>query len=250
MDKSQLHVTGTMGVHSIHESVVYKRVHEEGFHFLTIKYVGETTGLWLALPYVGLYYTGTDYSVDSPVIKNFALVDPNQKTISGTMQDRSIHETVQYTMTQIPLPHFLTINYVEETTGVWLHIPYIGLYFEDTEYSVESPVIDNYELVNPDQEWVEGVMGSESITVDVVYTLESLPLPHFLTIKYVDVDSGWWLSLPYVGVYWEGSDYAVESPEIEGYTLVDPDQETVSGRMGNHSIHEEVAYESIEAIKH
>ncbi len=71
----------------------------------------------------------------------------------------------------------LTINYVDEE-GNKLAESYTAKVTEGTKYSVDSPVIvtddknyeNDYKLVNSEDENVSGIMPSEDLVIDVVYT--------------------------------------------------------------------------------
>ncbi|MBQ2517834.1 MAG: MucBP domain-containing protein [Clostridia bacterium] len=129
--------------------------------------------------------------------------------------------------------HTLTINYVDEN-GTALDTPYVGTFEEGAEYEIVSPEIRDYTCRTP---VVSGVMGSEDITVNVVYTLDVVPT-HTLTVNYVD-EQGAELAVSYTGSFEEGAEYSVESPVIAGYTCGTP---VVNGVMGAEDVTVNVVY--------
>ncbi len=131
--------------------------------------------------------------------------------------------------------HMLVINYVDEN-GTRLAPSYIENYAEGAEYSVTSPVVEGYTAA---QAVVSGVMGTEDVTIDVVYTAEApQPVYHTLTINYIDGE-GNIVAPAFTGTYAEGEAYSVASPTVEGYT---PNMAVVEGVMGEGDVTLAVVY--------
>ena len=131
--------------------------------------------------------------------------------------------------------HTLTINYVD-TAGTVLEAPYVGEYEEGETYSVASPSIREYET---EMTLVEGVMGTEDVTINVVYTpVTEEPVYHTLTVSYVYED-GSAAAPAYSASVAEGEAYSVESPVVEGYTASVP---VVEGVMGTEDVVVTVTY--------
>ena len=115
----------------------------------------------------------------------------------------------------------LTVRYwYEQVDGRTAAPTFTGLYKEGEKYRVKSPSIAGWSV---DIKVVQGVMGTEDIVVDVVYTRN----PYHLTIHYVDL-FGNTMAPDYTDILYAGEDYYVESPVIEGYKTQTP---LVSGTM-------------------
>ena len=64
----------------------------------------------------------------------------------------------------------LTINYyLEDSNGNMIHEPYIAQQVVGSTYEVESPEIENFQLVNRDQATISGTLEQDT-TVAVYYT--------------------------------------------------------------------------------
>lgn len=141
------------------------------------------------------------------------------------MPKKDLYVTGKY----IPNDYQLTIHYYKENAEESLaedkavELPY------GSEYHYQSPVIPGYrteDLV------VSGKMDRpEDRVVDVYYT----PTDNQLTIYYIlkDQDGAEEIrtDLTFSRTYETDQEYHEKSPEIPGYTLMDPEQKTVSGTM-------------------
>lgn len=134
----------------------------------------------------------------------------------------------------------LTIHYVY-SNGSTAADDYIGRYYYNGSYSVESPSVTGY---TPDTATVSGVMGTSDTEKTVTYRIDT----HKVTVNYVYAD-GSTAAPAGGGSYTYGSKYSIESPSIDGYK---PDKETVSGTMGTSDVTEKVVYtaQSYELLIH
>ena len=168
-----------IGTANVEIKAVFELIPSET-HTLTIYYVFED-GSQAADPYTAELAEGEDYFVASPVIEGYVA---SQSAVSGTMDTEDITVTVVYSENLAEV-HILQIDYVYEDYSdnaggegwtsrktlrrIQAAESYIGEYEEGEAYSVDSPEIDGYV---PDQATVSGIMGTEDITVTVVYTAQ------------------------------------------------------------------------------
>ena len=140
---------------------------EDPSYNLTINYLEENTNRVLATKYgPAKLKQGASYSVPSPSITNYELVNASQATVAGTMPGNDHTINVYYRTVNFNL----TINYLEENTNKVLAAKYgPTLKKKGTAYSVPSPSITNYELVNASQATVAGTMPANDHTVNVYY---------------------------------------------------------------------------------
>ena len=124
----------------------------------------------------------------------------------------------------------LTINYkyANGTTAAASHIETLDF---GASYSVTSPTITGY---TPDLAVVAGTMGTENVTVDVTYTINS----YTLTVNYLYADGTTAAASHTESVNYNAS-YSVTSPAITGYT---PDLAVVTGTMGTENVTVDVTY--------
>ena len=139
-------------------------------------------------------------------------------------------EAVTVDVTYTINSYLLTINYLyaDGTTAATTYTDEVNY---NEAYSVESPAITGY---TADQETVIGTMGTEAVTVDVTYTINS----YLLTINYKYAD-GTQAATTYTDEVNYNEAYSVESPAITGYTA---DQTVVTGTMGANDVTIDVTY--------
>lgn len=65
----------------------------------------------------------------------------------------------------------LTVNYVDEDGNKLADAHTAQVLFED-QYSVESPVVEGYTLLDPKEATIEGTMGTSDISINVVYATD------------------------------------------------------------------------------
>ena len=124
----------------------------------------------------------------------------------------------------------LTINYkyADGSPAASTHTESVNY---NVDYSVASPTITGY---TPDLAVVTGTMGTQNVTVDVTYSINS----YLLTINYKYEDG-----TPAATTHTENVnynvDYSVASPTITGYT---PDLAVVTGTMGTQNVTVDVTY--------
>ena len=134
-------------------------------HTLTINYV-DGEGNEVAPSYVNANaeYEGI-YDVPSPTVTGYHLVDAAQSTVEVIMDDQDETVNVVYELNTAGL----TINYLLDGTQTALQAAYTEeLDYGDT-YSVVSPAITGYHLVDAAQETITGTMGNDPVEIDVFY---------------------------------------------------------------------------------
>ena len=104
----------------------------------------------------------SDYSVESPVIEGYTA---NNLVVSGTMPANDVEVTVTYTKNS----YKLKINYVYED-GSEAAASHEDTLSYQSDYSVESPVIEGYTANNL---VVSGTMPANDVEVTVTYTKNS-----------------------------------------------------------------------------
>ena len=165
----------------------------------------------------------SEYNVESPVIDGYTA---DKLDVSGTMPANDVEETVTYTKNS----YKLKINYVYEDGSEAAESHEATLPYQ-SEYNVESPVIDGYTADKLD---VSGTMPANDVEETVTYKKNSYKLT--VNYKYEDgskAAESHEETLPYQ------SDYSVTSPELEGYTA---DKLVVSGKMPAGNVEETVTY--------
>ena len=158
----------------------------------------------------GQTFTGWKYYDETGAEINF----------TGTMPENDVVAVAQYT----PIVYTLTINYVDENgdpvnTGTTAN-PYVDddLAYGDT-YSVASPAVEGYELVDAAQQVISGTVELEEpeteITVNVVYKPSEYTITWILDGGKIGEDEG-----PVEQTYAYGANVtAPADPEKEGYTF-------------------------------
>ena len=149
--------------------LTYYAVYEIHKWTLTINYVDEDNAP-VANPYGPEEYEYKEaYSQLSPVVTGYTLADADQATVSGNMPDNDVTVTVVYKLNVWTL----TINYVDEDgnkldTGTTAN-PYTGQFGYNKGYSVASPEITGYHLVDAGQATVSDNMPNNDYEINVVY---------------------------------------------------------------------------------
>ncbi len=214
----QLVVSGTMGADDVTVNVVYN----VNSYTLTInyKYADGTTAATTHTESVN--YNAT-YSVNSPAITGYTA---DQPVVTGTMGTENVTVNVTYAINS----YTLTVNYLyaNGTTAATTHTESVNY---NATYSVTSPDITGY---TADQPVVTGTMGTQNVTVDVTYSINS----YTLTINYKYAD-GTTAAASHTETLDFGASYNVTSPSITGYT---PDLPVVSGTMGTQNVTVDVTY--------
>ena len=210
-------VTGTMGNGNVVLTVTYN----VNSYNLTIHYVAE--GTTAPVDYSESYSYGTSYSVTSPAVTGYT---PSTATVTGIMGTQDVELTVTYSVNNYTLT--ILYQYTDGTTAAQTYTDQVN--YNET-YSVSSPEITGY---TASQTNVSGTMPAEDVNVTVTYATDV----YTLTIHYVYADNTQAANdesrnLPY------GTEYSVNSPNIEGYTA---DQLVVSGTMGEGNVEVTVRY--------
>ena len=214
---NKLVVNGTMPASNVIDTVYYGT----DIHTLTIHYVAE--GTTAPNDYFGQIEFGESYSITSPAVTGYT---PNTAVVAGIMGTQDVEVTVTYTINN----YLLTINYkyADGSQAAEQHTSYVNY---NANYSVNSPVITGY---TPDSTMVRGTMGTEAVTVNVTYNVNS----YNLTINY-QYTNGQEAAPQYSAPVNYSATYSVTSPEIEGYVA---SQDVVSGTMPAHDVTETVVY--------
>ena len=119
------------------------------------------------------YNTAERVTVNGITYARYAREDGGDPaTISGTMGTEDAHYVVTYKRM-----YNLTINYYEANTENKVHVSHgpEAKFAEDT-YSIDSPNVAGYRLVDSDQSVISGTMPAEDVTVNVYYRKTLLSL--------------------------------------------------------------------------
>lgn len=225
----KLTISGTMGTTDIAETVVYSRIPQS--HTLTVNYRKED-GSQVAETHTETVMEGDAYHVVSPALEGY---NPSKQTVSGTMGNADILETVVYSKNPPPVvDHSLTINYIY-ADGSQAIESYMALFAEGEKYRVESPSLEGFRT---DRTVVAGTMGADNLIITVVYTAY-VPIVHYtLTIHY-QYEDGTKAASDYSKTYVEGESYRISSPVLEGFQT---DSLVISGTMGSEDCEKTVLY--------
>ena len=211
-------VTGTMGTENVTVDVTYTI----NSYILTVNYL-YADGTTAAASHTESVNYNASYSVTSPAITGYT---PDLAVVTGTMGTENVTVDVTYTINS----YILTVNYLyaDGTTAAASHTESVNY---NATYSVTSPTITGY---TPDLAVVSGTMGTENVTVDVTYTINS----YILTVNYLYADGTTAAASHTESVNYNAS-YSVTSPAITGYT---PDLAVVTGTMGTENVTVDVTY--------
>ena len=211
-------VTGTMGAENVTVDVTYTI----NSYILTVNYLYADGTAAAASHTESVNYNAT-YSVTSPTITGYT---PDLAVVTGTMGTENVTVDVTYSINS----YTLTINYLyaDGTTAAASHTESVNY---NATYSVTSPAITGY---TPDLGVVTGTMGTENVTVDVTYTINS----YTLTVNYLYADGTTAAASHTESVNYNAT-YSVTSPAITGYT---PDLAVVTGTMGAENVTVDVTY--------
>lgn len=112
----------------------------------------------------------------------------------------------------------LTINYyLEDSNGNMIHEPYIAQQVVDSTYEVESPEIENFQLVNRDQATISGTLEQDT-TVAVYYTYTEQTFLYTVVYEGYNPATNQAVELDRITGYApEGTQVPVEYKEFFGY---------------------------------
>ena len=127
----------------------------------------------------------------------------------------------------------LTIHYVY-TDSTEAAPDYNGNVLFGNPYSVPSPILDGY---TADQPIVSGLMNAGTVTITVTYTKAE----GMLTILYVKPDGSTAAPMHQESVG-TGNPYSVTSPSVDGYSLLNSEQQVISGTMTEAGLTIQVDY--------
>ena len=131
---------------------------------------------------------------------------------------------------QSGIAYTLTINY-KDTDGNTIATTYQQQYGYGDSYSVNSPSVNLYSLVDDTQAVISGTMPAEDVTVDVIYLRDTVKViitckenrPPYIILDTLTVD---------VPTY---THYSIPLPQIEGYPLYSPSS-PVSGDVQDEDV--------------
>ncbi len=147
--------------------------------------------------------------------------NPRTVTVTGNASYVANFKLNSYTLT-------INYKYADGTNAAATHTESVNY---NVDYSVTSPTITGY---TPDLAVVTGTMGTQNVTVDVIYNINS----YLLTINY-KYDDGTPAATTHTESVNYNVDYSVTSPTITGYT---PDLAVVTGTMGTQNVTVDVTY--------
>lgn len=138
-------------------------VYTINYYTLTINYV-DANGNEMAPSYIVSLPYGDSYSVDSPIIQGYQI---SPSVVSGTIEG-NVTKTANYNLN----PHMLIINYYVGNTIIATYeqqYDYTANYSVNSLEQVPSKYAEYYNLVDPSQEIVAGIMPDEDQTIDVYF---------------------------------------------------------------------------------
>jgi len=153
-------------------------------------------------------------------------------SMNGTTGFTYDYDTVTYTGVEKPVTHKVNISYVYADDGSQAHEPYTSDVAEGDNFEIPSPTIEGF---TPDIVKVSGTMGDDDLTYIVKYSktpdipVDPDPETHTITIHYIYED-GNPAAEDYKQDFYEGDEFEVVSPKIDGHT---PDQDVVKDTVGN-----------------
>ncbi len=213
-----LNVEGTMPARDHTVQVPYEKIPT---YTLTVRYVDEE-GETLSTKIVGEYRENAPYEVSADAtFGDYTLEGETAQT--GTMPAGDHTVTFVYKANL----HTLTINYVDEEGNPLSESVVLELK-NGQSYDEASPVIAGYTTVDTS---VTGTMGTEDVTVNVVYIRNT----HTLTIRFVNDATGESISADVTSVVREGETYIAQAPNAIGaYTLTG--SASTEGVMGTEDV--------------
>ncbi len=243
-------IDGTMGTEDIEITVYYKKKPvEEKTYRLIVRYKDIDSEEELEAPNSKVLRAEEEYSVESPEIDKYIIINENEKILTGKMpaeseipENGTVERVVYYRRdSEAILPdnrdYTLTIEYKDKATGEKLTADYVDHLEKDESYSEESPNIPGYR-VEPSQAVVEGIMPESDLIIAVFY--EKIP-KHTVTIHYV-YDDGSVAAEDFVEEYAEGDEFSVKSPDIMEHM---PDYEIVKDKVADKDLVYTVTYKKI-----
>ena len=166
-------VTGSQTMETANVELVGVWTSVANSHNLTVKYVGPDDGVFIAPPtHTETVNTGAGYNVASPAVTGYTA---DKATVSGTMGDADVEETVTYTAnTDVSY----TVNYLEKDTNNVLATAktVTGKTFNST-VSEDAVAVTGYTVVAPSTQSLTLDAYNKSITfyytvrTDLSYTI-------------------------------------------------------------------------------
>ncbi|MEA4923099.1 MAG: InlB B-repeat-containing protein [Eubacteriaceae bacterium] len=226
-------------------SASYKEIPNE--YTVTVNYYKDGTTEKLAeTSSAQVAYNGT-YSIASPNPEGYTLKNSAQETVSGKLTEaKDITVDVYYTANSY------TVTYLDDN-GTQLK-KYSEKHIGDDIEKPDDPtkasdgnntyVFGKWDLTTG-TEGANGKVGSTDLVYTAVYAASPLSV-YTLTVNYVDED-GNAVADAYTEQLKDGREYSVASPDPDGYTIIDPAQKTISGKIKSDTT-VNVVYEKDEAV--
>ncbi len=147
-------------------------VYSINYYTLIINYV-DANDIEKAPSYTAVLPYGAEYTVNSPVLEGYYI---SQSVVEGTIDaemvknavEGVITETVRYNLN----PHMLVINYYVGDTVIAKYeeqYDYTANYSVNSLQQVPSVYAEYYNLIDPSQEIIAGIMPDEDQTIDVYF---------------------------------------------------------------------------------
>lgn len=195
-------------------------------------WLGGTAGLNDSLQTRGGTGGGGSSYINEAVIKNGTMVNGDGLNWEWNYQgqwgwDDGRNAGAKITFTQAKRVN-LTINYLDINDNSVIAQQYNAQVPFGDEYSVPSPFVAGYSVVDVAQKTVTGIMPDHDVVIDVFYDYSKL------TIHYQEFGTSVTLAETYEQRMKTGTPYDVTSPHVEGYTLFEDNQAHMAGNKLDH----------------
>ncbi|KRK33141.1 MucBP domain-containing protein [Loigolactobacillus bifermentans] len=245
-------VTGTYQGNAMTITYTYQAIPEvdesQGETQLTVHYVDDQ-GNELAPSVIKTAPKGTAFSVTAPAtIGNYSLVSPDQ-TVTGTYQGNAM--AITYTYQAIPqvdesqTQTQLTVHYVDQN-GKTIAADTTQSGQVGTDFTVTAPTISGY---TTQQRVVTGTYQGNAMTLTLHYqkdgvTPDESQTQTQLTVHYVD-ENGHPIAADTTQNGLVGTAFTITAPTINGYTLQNPAQATLTGQYQGNAMTLTLVYQAV-----
>ncbi|WP_155288052.1 MucBP domain-containing protein [Lacticaseibacillus zhaodongensis] len=184
---------------------------------------------------------GDAFTVDAPTIPGYRLIDPSQQTTSGKYTGNQMELTLKYlkdgTVPDEATDANLTVHYVDQN-GVTIKTDTNQSGAQGETFTIDAPTIPGYRLIDPSQQTTTGKYVGNQMELTLKYlkdgTVPDEVADANLTVHYVD-QNGATIKTDTNQSGVQGEVFTVDAPTIPGYRLIDPNQQTITGKyVGNH----------------
>ena len=149
---------------------------------LIINYIDINTSEKIIEPHESNHKYGDVYSISSPKVDGYSLVDDKDSIIEGYMPDEVLELNIYYDYPSI------TIHYKEYETELSLHEDVIEKHKKGEDYNIASPSIDGYVLYDDSMNKISGTMPGENVEISVYYVKEFSPSKHIVAVNDISID--------------------------------------------------------------